>query len=207
MKQLDRRPFEGRTGFGMAVFAMGLVVVMLLMASSANAQTADDAMVATFETADGSTYKALLEGEANLNRAEDALAEDGDAGIPNGELVAGDGGINAPHEWHVINVELVDVTIELCDATAAMVDDNLDYWLDTVGRFCPWNTVLIALDPVVNELPDTGIGSTMTELQLNLGLLTGAVGLTLVIAVVTGNVGGWLATVLRVRCVERRDRC
>jgi hypothetical protein len=208
MKRWGRRPFHGRSGFEMSVFAMCLVLTMFTASSAyAQAATADEAMVATFETADGSTYKALLEGDANIDRAEEALAGDGDAGIPNGELVEGDGGINAPHEWQVVNVELVDATIELCDGTATMVDEDLDHWLDDVGRFCPWNAVVIALDPVVDELPDTGVGPSMTELQLNLGMLTGALVLTFGIAAATANVRGWRATILGVRSGGRRGRC
>lgn len=208
MNRWDKRPSYGRAGLVVSVFAMYLVGVMALTASSASqAVTADEAMVATFETADGSTYKALLEGEANLDRAEEALAGGGDAGIPNGELIEGDGGINAPHEWQVVNVELVDATIELCDATATMVDEDLDYWLETVGRFCPWNATLIALDPVVDELPVTGVGQSITELQLNLGMLTGALVLTFGIVFATANVRGWRAAILGVRSAGRRGRC
>jgi hypothetical protein len=209
MNRWGRRPFHGWTGFGLFVIASGLVLGMMLTVASASAQaeTADEGMVATFETADGSIYKALLEGEANIDRAEEALAGDGDAGIPNGELVAGDGGINAPHEWYVVNVELVDATTELCDATATMVDDDLDYWLEDVGRFCPWNATLIALDPVVDELPVTGVGPSITELQLNLGMLTGALVLTFGIVVATANVRGWRTMILGGRSAGRRDRC
>jgi hypothetical protein len=30
--------------------------------------------------------------------------------------------------------------IELCDGCPQMVEDDLDYWVETVGRFCPWST-------------------------------------------------------------------
>lgn len=209
MKRWAKRPSRGRVGIVVSAFALGLVLMMTLTGSSVSAHmvTSDVAMVATFVTADGSTYKVLLEGEANLDRAEEALAGNGDAGIPNGELVAGDGGINAPHEWHVVNVELVDATIELCDATATMVDENLDYWLEDVGRFCPWNATLIALDPVVDELPVTGVGPSLSILQLNLGMLTGALVLTFGFVMATANVRGWRKMILGGRSAARRDRC
>ena len=156
-------------GVTRAVAALLAFSAVVLAASSAGAQGTDesvDPVIATFETADGSTFRAVLERAEDIARAEAALETDGQAGIPSGALAAGDGGINAPHDWHLIDVELADVTIELCDGTATMVDDDLDYWLNTVGSFCPWSATLIALEPAVDELPDTGAGSTAAARSL-----------------------------------------
>ena len=167
------------------VAACLLVGTFLVAAPSALAQSGEgvDPVVATFETADGSTFRALLERPEDIARAEAALESDGQAGIPSGALAEGDGGINAPHAWHLVNVELADVTIELCDGTATMVDEDLDYWLNTVGQFCPWSATLIALEPAVAELPDTGAGSPAVARSL-LGWLAiaAAVALTAITA-------------------------
>lgn len=155
-------------------------------ATPAGAQSG--AVIVKFETADGSTFRTLLESATDIARAEDALEGDGNAGIPNGELVAGNGGINAPHEWHLINVELVDMTIELCDGTATMVDEDLDYWLETVGRFCPWTATVISIELVVDELPNTGAGSIARDRQFPVMPIAGVIGLALI---------GWWTTRLR----------
>jgi hypothetical protein len=33
---------------------------------------------------------------------------------------------------------LTEVAIELCDGNAVLVSQDVDYWVDTVGQFCPW---------------------------------------------------------------------
>lgn len=46
-----------------------------------------------------------------------------------------------PHRFHVdpSEMEFVDATMELCDATPGNIDNNLDEWLGTVGVWCPWD--------------------------------------------------------------------
>lgn len=74
----------------------------------------------------------------------EARLSSGAEGVINGALEAGDGGFNTSWSWHMVpaSVEAVDVSIEVCDGRPSMVEENLDYWLDTVGRFCPWNAVV-----------------------------------------------------------------
>lgn len=127
-------------------------------------------VVVTFETADGSTFRAVLEQPADIAAVEAALAGDGDAGIPNGNLAYGDSGVNAPHGWHMVDTMLADITIELCDGTASMVDDDIEYWVETVGRFCPWSATVIAVEPV--DLPDPGDGIPDQVRQLVERLIT-----------------------------------
>jgi hypothetical protein len=64
----------------------------------------------------------------------------------NGELRAGNGGFNSPWSWHLDpeTVEVADNTIEVCDGKPSMVEDDLDYWLDTVRRYCPWGAKVVA---------------------------------------------------------------
>jgi len=157
-----------------------LVLALLLAGSTAGAaqSTPDPAVqpvVVTFATADGSTFRAVLAQPADIAAVQEALAGDGNAGIPNGRLEYGDGGVNAPHDWHMVDTTLADLTIELCDATATMVDEDVTYWVETVGQFCPWIATVIAVEPIdsgpnpteppgdgATELPDTGVGATAT---------------------------------------------
>lgn len=66
--------------------------------------------------------------------------------ILSGALARGDGGFNAPYRWHMNSetVEFADFTIELCDGCPQMVEQDLDYWIGTVGRFCPWSSRIVA---------------------------------------------------------------
>jgi hypothetical protein len=40
---------------------------------------------------------------------------------------------------------MAEVTIELCDGRPSDLENNLVYWMDTVGRFCPWSARLVEL--------------------------------------------------------------
>ena len=73
----------------------------------------------------------------------------GEVGVINGTLLAGDGGFNAPWSWRLdpATVEVVDAAIELCDGRPSMVEADLDYWIDVVGRFCPWGAAVVDTAP------------------------------------------------------------
>ena len=34
--------------------------------------------------------------------------------------------------------------VELCDGRPSFVEDDLDYWLDTVKQYCPWGVEVAA---------------------------------------------------------------
>jgi hypothetical protein len=72
--------------------------------------------------------------------ALDARRRRGDVGVVAGRLVRGDGGFNAPWSWHLdpASIEAPDAAIELCDGRPSMVQEDLDYWVNAVGTFCPW---------------------------------------------------------------------
>ena len=66
-------------------------------------------------------------------------------GAMNGSLVPGDGGFNGPWSWHhdPETVAVADVTTEVCDGRPSMVEDDLEYWLGTVERYCPWGARVV----------------------------------------------------------------
>ena len=57
----------------------------------------------------------------------------------------GDGGFNAPYSWHLDpdSVSFVDLTIEVCDGKPSFIEDDLDYWLNTLGTYCPWGIKIV----------------------------------------------------------------
>lgn len=75
-----------------------------------------------------------------------ARLDGGVEGVVTGDLAGGDGGFNQPWSWHLdpSTVHAVDMAIELCDGRPSMVEESLDYWLNTVGRFCPWGARVTA---------------------------------------------------------------
>lgn len=55
-----------------------------------------------------------------------------------GRLLRGDGGYNEGWSWRVEEWSLVEMSMELCDGWPSDVEQKLDYWVDSVGSFCPW---------------------------------------------------------------------
>lgn len=121
-----------------------LLGAMVAMTATAAAET--QTAIVTFKTSDGSTFRVELARPADIQRVQDALRLDGKAGIPIGRLAPGSGVINVGHAWHMEDVTLADVAIEMCDGTASGIDGRLDYWLDVVGQFCPWSAIVTAIE-------------------------------------------------------------
>jgi hypothetical protein len=119
-----------------------LIVLMVVAAGCGGGEASPpDTVLVTFETPEGS-FTVRLDDPASIQRVEAALASDGRAGIPNGRILQGDGGVNVGHDWHLVEVELVDVTIEVCDGTVAHVDAHLGDYL-AIGRYCPWSAEVV----------------------------------------------------------------
>lgn len=106
----------------------------------------EGAVIAEFRTPDGATFRTLLTGDAAL-QARTAFAAGERPGIPNGRILPGDGGINLGHEWHVVDVEFADITIEVCDGTVSYIDEiGYEAWAaGAAGQFCPWGAELVGL--------------------------------------------------------------
>lgn len=62
-----------------------------------------------------------------------------------GDIERGNEGYNNDWSWHFTpdSWDLVEVSVEVCDGRPQMVEDNLDYWVDDVGYFCPWSSVVL----------------------------------------------------------------
>ena len=118
--------------------------IAILIGAACGGEPASTYILVTFETPSGSFIARIVDA-VSIDRAREAFDEGGSAGIPNGRILEGDGGVNTGHNWHLEDVELVDVTIEACDGTADFVDENLDVYLD-LGNYCPWSSVVVAIE-------------------------------------------------------------
>lgn len=90
-------------------------------------------------------FKVLVRDPAKANELRQLMKGE-KIGHVNGELREGDGGFNKPWSWHLDpdTVEVVEVSIELCDGTPSFVERELSYWLNVVKRFCPWGARVVA---------------------------------------------------------------
>jgi hypothetical protein len=83
----------------------------------------------------------------NLATAENQLLFSERTLFPIGPIDRGDGGHNfSPHEqpefiwnWHFLPDDwtLTDAANPICDGNAVIVEQAIDYWVDTVGQLCP----------------------------------------------------------------------
>jgi len=87
----------------------------------------------------------------------------------NGELEFGNGGFNSPWNWHIIPNEwqLAEMSIELCDGNPINVENDLDYWINSVGSFCSWNSFILEEIPPF-QLGDVNFDDTINVLDITL---------------------------------------
>jgi hypothetical protein len=92
----------------------------------------------------GERFVVHVEGASQIAALE-ARMTSGEEGVVNGEILSGDGGFNAPWKWHMVpsTVHTADMAIELCDGRPSLVEADLEYWLGTVKRFCPWGAKVV----------------------------------------------------------------
>lgn len=59
----------------------------------------------------------------------------------NGRIERGSGGHNLSWGWHFVPGAwtLTGSSAEVCDGEPQAVEDDLDYWVDKLQSFCPWD--------------------------------------------------------------------
>jgi hypothetical protein len=105
--------------------------------------------LATFEVA-GEEFSVWVTNPQTMEQILDLQSGASRANIPNGVILRGPGeaGHNAPWSWHLDpeQIEMAEVTTEVCDGTPSFAEDELDYFVEDVGRYCPWSAQLVAID-------------------------------------------------------------
>lgn len=106
----------------------------------------ESGVLATFDV-DGERFRVWLSNPQTVQQVLDLQQGRSNAHIPNGRILRGPGrnDHNAPWSWHLDpqDISMADVTIELCDGRPSYVEDNLDEFVDTVQRYCPWGASLV----------------------------------------------------------------
>jgi len=136
-----------RSGFKMCLIA----ACLLLFAGCGEDRirdVGDSTLEATFRV-DDETFKVRITNSKTIEDIVDVWQRTSSATIPNGALLpgSGDGDYNKPWSWHLDSedIEMAEVTTEVCSAKPSEVEANLDEWLNNVRRYCPWSAELIAL--------------------------------------------------------------
>ena len=120
-----------------------IAAALLALAGSAcgdSPTSPSDTVVVTFGVV-SETFRVQLVDERQIELARAAQAG-GTARIPNGRIVAGRG-VNSGWSWHLEDVELTEVAIELCDGRPSDVERQGSQFGG--GRFCPWNARVLAI--------------------------------------------------------------
>jgi hypothetical protein len=120
---------------------------MLVMACGDDDPAGLEPAAAVFEVrvADQENFRFSVTSAARIAEAEAILAAGGET-IVAGDLARGDGGHNAPYSWHLVDetIHFPDQAIEACSGRPMSdVQADLDYWVDTLGQYCPWGSRIV----------------------------------------------------------------
>jgi len=108
--------------------------------------TLEGGILATFDVL-GESYRIFITSEDAIEEVLAVQRGQSQATIPSGRVVRGSVAYNQPWGWHIDpeDIHMAEFTIELCDGLPSQVEANLDYWVDTVQRFCPWSAQLVSV--------------------------------------------------------------
>ena len=125
-------------------FAIGCLAIVwsACQADPADSGTPGGYLFAMHDQGESEQFVALTDDPAVIAKLDSQLAlpESERLMFINGPIAAGDGGHNSSWSWLFLpgQWDLTEISIELCDGRPSMVEAGLDYWIDTVGAFCPW---------------------------------------------------------------------
>jgi len=106
-------------------------------------------IVATFDVS-GSEYRIWITNENTIDQVLALQAGTSDANIPNGTILRGPGTAdhNDPWSWHISpeEIEMAEITIEVCDGNPTFVEENVNTFVDDVGHYCPWSAELVDIE-------------------------------------------------------------
>jgi hypothetical protein len=131
-----------------AVTLLALVILLLVLLPLAGCAdrslTGNDDLPRFVIEVSGEEFRVEVTDPEEVARFKARLVS-GLRGPISGELLPGDGGFNHPWAWHLdpTTVHVADLSIELCDGRPSFIEDDIAYWFDSVGRFCPWGAKVV----------------------------------------------------------------
>ena len=135
MNQPVLSPHRARFG-RLALLALLALLAALLAVPVASASSPPKRALVTWKVG-GERFRTYVNAAHDVVAVRAAIRAGEGAGIPIGRIYRGERE-NRGHSWHLRNVRLVEVTIELCDGRPSDLDADLAYWIDKVTRYCPW---------------------------------------------------------------------
>ena len=106
-------------------------------------------ILATFQVVD-EEFQVWVTNPQTIQQILDLQRGISSANIPNGSILRGPGQAdhNEPWSWHLDpeQIEMAEITVEVCDGAPSFVEEELDYFVETVGQYCPWRARLVAVE-------------------------------------------------------------
>ena len=123
-----------------------LLISLLLTLSACDSNSMNEAPTETvyvIQVVD-ETFRVQITDSTQIAEAE-RLLQSGESRNIDGPLRAGSGDVNAPYPWHLDpdSIQFADFTIEVCDGLPSKIEDDLDYWINTVKAYCPWGVKVV----------------------------------------------------------------
>src|SRR5215212_9514731 len=104
--------------------------------------------LATFEVG-GERFRVWTTNPKTIHDLHELQQGTSTANIPDGRILYGPGRAkhNAPYHWHLDpqDITMAEVAIEVCDGLPSYVEENVDEFVEGVGRYCPWAARLVEL--------------------------------------------------------------
>ena len=130
-----------------AAFLTCLLIVSIFSGCCGSTPTLSGGILVTFDVL-GENYSIFITNEDTIEEVFAIERGESWATIPSGKLNRGSILYNEPWSWHIDpdDVHMAEVTIELCDGLPSHVEADLDYWITSVQRFCPWNAKIVEIE-------------------------------------------------------------
>lgn len=126
---------------------VGLLLLLILYGCSESEPSLSGGILVTFDVV-GETYNVFITNENTIEQVFAVNRGESQATIPSGKLIKGSVFYNEPWNWHVDSedIHMAELTIELCDGLPSNIEEDLDYWVSTVKRFCPWSAEIVDIE-------------------------------------------------------------
>ena len=133
---------------GLVAGALLRLIHHALQQMKGNTDALTGGALATFEV-EGERFRAWTTNPQPIHDLRQRRQGTSTANIPNGRILRGAGRArhNAPYHWHLDpqDIAMAEATIELCDGLPSYVEENVDDFVENVGRYCPWAAQLVEL--------------------------------------------------------------
>jgi hypothetical protein len=142
------RRIVGLIAMGLLAGALLKLIHQALQKMKGKTDSLTGGLLATFEV-EGERFRAWTTNPQTIQDLYELQQGTSTANIPNGRILRGAGRArhNAPYRWHLDpqDIAMAEATIELCDGLPSYVEENVDEFVENVGRYCPWAAKLVEL--------------------------------------------------------------